>query len=147
VGDGAPLNRLARILGIEGEPIADYGWTEVIEAVENLDALGEAFHKLADEAATRTCMVYDHAVGGPCRSKPLVQGVCEDHAVICSMCGKELSAREICPGCVKVLAAEARAAAPTTAPDSAPPVAVPATRPVVTEVAPPKRHRDDADVF
>lgn len=145
MGDGAPLNRLARILGIEGEPITDYGWTEVIDAVENLAALGDVCHKLADEAAARTCMVYDHAVGGPCRSKPLVQGVCEDHAVICSMCGKELSAREICPGCVKVLAVEARVA--TSTPATAPPVAVPATRPVVTEVAPPKRHRDDADVF
>lgn len=148
MGEGAPLNRLARILGIEGESITDYGWTEVIEAVQNLDALGEAFRKLADEAATRTCMVYDHAVGGPCRSKPLVQGVCEDHAVICSMCGKELSAREICPGCVKVLAAEARATTSAPVPNPAPPVAAPATRPVEAGAHPqPKRHRDDADVF
>lgn len=143
MGDGAPLNRLARILGIEGEPITDYGWTEVIDAVENLAALGEAFHKLAGEAATRTCMVYDHVRGGPCRSKPLVQGVCEDHAVMCSMCGKGLSAGGICPGCMKVLAAETS----TPVPAPAPPVAAPAARPVETSARPPNRHRDDADVF
>lgn len=107
-----PLQRLAALLDIQGDPIRDYGWTDVCEAVHNLVEAERAIRKVVEEAADRTCAAYDHAQGGPCPSKPKVQGVCAQHAVMCSMCGKGLSARGICPGCLKVLAVESREATP-----------------------------------
>lgn len=103
-----PLQRLALLLGVPGEPIQDYGWTDVVQAVQDLLTDRAAIQRVVDEAADRTCAAYDHALGGPCPAKPKVQGVCAHHAVMCSMCGRGLSVRGICPGCLKVLAAEAR---------------------------------------
>lgn len=97
-----PLQRLAEILYIPGEPITDYSWSDVVEAVTNLVALGDEFHK--DRA--RLCAAYDHTRPGPCPNRPHVQGVCADHAVMCAMCGKNLSGRGVCPSCLDELAAE-----------------------------------------
>lgn len=101
-----PLQRLAALLNIPGEPITDYSWSDVVEAVENLLAAENAIRKVLDEVKSRPCHVYDHVQGTPCASRTHVQGVCRDHAIMCAMCGKELSARGICPACVRVLASE-----------------------------------------
>lgn len=116
-----PIQRLALLLGVPGEPIQDYGWTDVVQAVQDLLTDRAAIQRVVDEAADRTCAAYDHALGGPCPAKPKVQGVCAHHAVMCSMCGRGLSVRGICPGCLKVLAAEAREGAQRE-PAPAPPV-------------------------
>lgn len=116
-----PLQRLALLLGVPGEPIQDYGWTDVVQAVQDLLTDRTAIQRVVDEAADRTCAAYDHALGGPCPAKPKVQGVCAHHAVMCSMCGRGLSVRGICPGCLKVLATEAREGAQRE-PAPAPPV-------------------------
>jgi len=115
VGDlhGTPLARLAKLLGVEGLPPEDYGWTEVIEAVQRMVDDQSAILQVTEDARRRPCAVYDHALGGPCPHKPKVQGVCEGHAVMCAMCGKGLSVQGICPACLKVLAKEQT---PTTGP-------------------------------
>lgn len=128
-----PLQRLALLLGVPGEPIQDYGWTDVVQAVQDLLTDRAAIQRVVDEAADRTCAAYDHALGGPCPAKPKVQGVCAHHAVMCSMCGRGLSVRGICPGCLKVLAAEAREGAQRE-PAPAPPVTLQA--PTVDRPAP-----------
>lgn len=101
-----PLQRLAEILDIPGEPITDYSWSDVIEAVKNLMALGDEFHRIMDKARARPCAAYDHTRPGPCPNRPHVQGACADHAVMCAMCGKNLSGRGVCPSCLDELAAE-----------------------------------------
>lgn len=128
-----PLQRLALLLGIPGESIQDYGWTEVVQAVQDLLADRAAIQKVVEEAVNRTCAAYDRALGGPCPAKPKVQGVCADHAVMCSMCGQGLSVRGICPACLKVLAAEAREGAQRE-PTPAPPVTL--QTPTVDKPAP-----------
>lgn len=42
----------------------------------------------------------------PCPNKPEFQGVCRAHAVMCRMCGKNLSARGVCSVCCSTLAEE-----------------------------------------
>lgn len=117
---GSPLQKLGDLLKLEGEPITDYSWSDVIEAVENMGAIYDAFHA----ATAQPCNVYDQGRFGPCPNRPHVQGVCTDHAVMCSMCGKNLSARGVCPACLDVLAAEA-GKAPTATPAPTKPSAQP----------------------
>jgi hypothetical protein len=108
VGDlhGTPLARLAKLLGVEGLPPEDYGWTEVIDAVGGLMRLRDEMASTADLVLSRTCCVYDHGLKAPCDRRVLVQNVCEVHATMCAMCGKRLSARGVCPTCLDDLTAD-----------------------------------------
>ncbi len=141
---GSPLQKLGDLLKLGGEPITDYSWSDVIEAVENMGAIYDAFHAMTGQP----CNVYDHARSGPCPNRQRVQGACTDHAVMCSMCGKNLSARGVCPACLDVLAAEA-GKAPTAAPAPAKPtdqprVTEPRVEPPTAPVSPRRARGDDS---
>lgn len=138
---GTPLGRLATLLGIEGQPPEDFGWSEVIDGVEALVALRDELSASLERAQARSCCVYDHERRAPCGEKVAIQQVCERHATMCAMCGKRLSARGVCPTCLDELAAE-RAAGRPAAPPPAPP---PATS--TTPSAPPSVRRRSLDDF
>lgn len=46
------------------------------------------------------CFVYSKDTDRPCFQPAVVQGVCQDHAVLCRVCKEDTSARGVCENCM-----------------------------------------------